>query len=85
LPLKVVKLDKTFTNLDENPKMIIVLENTIRMIKDMDLEIIVEGVETQELVNRFCKLECDYIQGFYYSKPIPREEFVRFISESLNY
>lgn len=84
LPLKLVKLDKTFTNLDENPKMVIVLENTIRMIKDMELEIIVEGVETQELVNRFCKLECDYIQGFYYSKPIPREEFVRFIGESLN-
>lgn len=84
LPLKLVKLDKTFTNLDDNPKMIIVLENTIRMIKDMNLEIVVEGVETQELVSRFCNLECDYIQGFYYSKPIPREEFVRFISESLN-
>lgn len=84
LPLKLIKLDKSFTALDENPKMMIVLENTIRMIKDMKLEIIVEGVETKELVKRFSDLECDYIQGFYYSRPIPREEFVRFISESLN-
>lgn len=82
LPLKLVKLDKTFTNLKENPKMIIVLENTIRMIKEMDLEIVVEGVETRELVDHFCELGCDYIQGFYFSKPIPREEFVRFIGES---
>lgn len=84
LPLKLIKLDKSFAVLDDNPKMMIVLENTIRMIKDMELEIVVEGVETQELVKRFSDLECDYIQGYYYSKPVPREEFVRLIRESLN-
>ncbi|MCM1335519.1 MAG: EAL domain-containing protein [Bacteroides sp.] len=84
LPLKLIKLDKSFTALDENPKMMIVLENTIRMIKEMDLEIVVEGVGTPELADRFSDLNCDYIQGFYYSKPIPEAEFVRFIGESLN-
>ena len=83
LPLKIVKLDKTFANFDSNPKLMIVLQNTVKMIKDMDMEIVVEGVETKELVERFTNLECEYIQGYFYSRPIPRDQFVEFIGKSL--
>ena len=83
LPLKIVKLDKTFANFESNPRLMIVLQNTVKMLKDMGMEIVVEGVETQELVERFAMLECEYIQGFYYSRPIPRDEFVEFISNSI--
>lgn len=79
LPLEIVKLDKTFADARDNPKMWIILRNTIKMIKAMDMNIVVEGVETPEALNKFSDLKCDYIQGYYFSKPIPEEDFVRFI------
>lgn len=84
LPLDIIKLDKSFTKLEGNPKLQIVLENTINMIKAMKMKIVVEGVETEELVKYFSQHECDYIQGYFYSKPIPREEFVSFIKTAMN-
>lgn len=82
LPLKIVKLDKTFANFESNPRLMIVLQNTVKMLKDMDMEIVVEGVETQELVDRFATLECEFIQGYFYSRPIPRDQFIDFIKRS---
>lgn len=79
LPLKIVKLDKTFVDGNDNPKMWIALQNTIRMMKDMEMEIVVEGVETKELVHKIQELECDYIQGYYFSRPVPKAEFIRFV------
>lgn len=82
LPLNIVKLDKTFTDLEGNPKLEIVVRNTIRMIKDMNMKIVVEGVETEKLAKQFSDLECEYIQGFYFSKPLSREEFVCFVKQA---
>ena len=82
LPFNIIKLDRTFTELYDNPKLGIVLTNTINMIKAMDMKIVVEGVETAEMLKLFSDLRCEYIQGYYFSKPIPREEFVKFIQTS---
>lgn len=79
LPFQLVKLDKSFTDLEENPKLIIVLKNTINMIKALDMKIVVEGVETVSMVKQFSDFGCEYIQGYYYSKPIPKDEFIEFI------
>lgn len=79
LPVNLIKLDKTFVNTEDNPKLWIILKNTIRMIKEMDLKILIEGVETENMVEKFSELECEYIQGYYYSKPIPKSEFIDFL------
>ena len=50
-----------------------------KMLKDMNMEIVVEGIETQSMAKQFADLNCDYIQGYYYSKPIPEDDFVEFI------
>lgn len=81
LPFNIVKLDKSFVNNKDNPRLLIVLENTINMIKSMNMKIVVEGIETEELVKQFADLQCEYIQGYYYSRPIPKEEFIAFIME----
>ena len=81
LPLKIVKLDKSFVN-NQNAKMWTILQNTVRMIKDLNMEIVVEGIETKDMVKKFSDLHCDFIQGFYFSKPVPREEFVQFIKRN---
>ncbi len=83
LPLKIVKLDKSFTVTENNPKMLIVLQNTIKMLKAMNIEIVVEGIETEELAKQFSDMKCEYIQGYYYSKPIPQNEFIEFVKKSL--
>ncbi|MED9929755.1 MAG: EAL domain-containing protein [Coprococcus sp.] len=82
LPFDIIKLDRTFSELYDNPKLGIVLTNAINMIKAMKMKIVVEGVETEEMLKLFSELECEYIQGYYFSKPIPREEFVKFIQAS---
>jgi len=83
LPLYLVKLDKSFTDVEENPRLMIVLQNTIKMIKEMSMQIVVEGVETESLAKHFSDLQCEYIQGYYYSRPIPQDEFINFIEKSL--
>lgn len=82
LPLKIVKLDKSFVDEKENPKMWIFLQNTVKMLKDMNMEIVVEGIETKEMLDAFSDLKCDFIQGYYFSKAIPKDDFVKFISEA---
>lgn len=82
LPLKIIKLDKSFASEQNNPKVWIFLRNTVKMLKDMNMEIVIEGVETQEMLDAFSDLECDFIQGYFFSKPIPRNDFVAFITEA---
>lgn len=82
LPLKIIKLDKSFADERNNPKMWMVIKNTVKMLKDMNMEVVVEGVETKEALDAFSSLQCDFIQGYFFSKPIPKKEFVAFISEA---
>ncbi len=82
LPISIVKLDKTFVDEEDNPRMWIVLKNTIKMLKDMDMSIVVEGVESAELAKKFADLDCEYIQGYYYSKPVPKSDFITFMKNS---
>ena len=79
LPFKIIKLDKSFVDEKNNPKVWIFVSNTVKMLKDMDMEIVVEGVETQEMLDAFSDLQCDFIQGYFFSKPIPRNDFVAFM------
>lgn len=81
LPLKLIKIDKSM--LDEvvsvNGRMI--LEHTVRMMQSIDKLLVAEGAETRDEVDMLELMDCDYIQGFYFSKPLPAEEFVRFLEE----
>ena len=49
------------------------------MIKELGLKMVAEGVETEEQMQGIKDLGIDYIQGFYYSKPLPQDEFLRFL------
>lgn len=82
LPLNIIKLDRSFTWTENNPKLKLILENTIRLVKKMNMKIVVEGVETEEMLNSFIALDCDYIQGYYFSKPLPQNEFSDFIKRN---
>ena len=85
LPIGQVKLDKSFVEEIDDPQMWIVIEDTIAMLKEMGKEVLIEGVETEEVAKRFLSLPCDlfqgceYIQGFFFCEPLPEEEFLSFI------
>ena len=81
IPLKLIKIDKSM--LDEigsaNGRMI--LEHTIRMMQSIGKQIVVEGAETGEAVDILKNMNCDYIQGFYFSKPLSSDDFIRFVGD----
>ena len=58
-----------------------ILEHTVRMMQSIDKLLVAEGAETRDEVDMLELMDCDYIQGFYFSKPLPAEEFVRFIAD----
>ena len=76
MPFSIVKLDKTFADIDTDDKMIKVVKNTISMVKDMNMKIVVEGVETEKSLRKFSNLGVDYIQGYYFSRPLPQDKFI---------
>lgn len=76
MPFAIVKLDKTFADIDTDDKMMKVVKNTISMVKDMNMKIVVEGVETEKSLREFSNLGVDYIQGYYFSRPLPQDKFI---------
>lgn len=85
MPVSVVKLDydmsKAFFN---SPKAKHVVRAVVGMAKEMDLNLVAEGIETKEELDGITEEGVGYIQGFYYSKPLPIPEFLRFIKENCN-
>lgn len=80
MPVKIVKFDRTMTNsYFENGKAKYVMDAAMHMIHGMKLEIVSEGIETKEQYETMRSLGISYIQGYYFSKPISRKEFVNFL------
>ena len=82
LPLNIVKLDRAFVLMEESGGNHIIIKNLIRMLKDMNLRVLVEGIETEEMVESFTQMGVDEIQGFYYSRPLTKSAYLRFLKEN---
>ena len=82
MPLSIIKLDKSLTKIEDNMKLISIGEHTIRMIKDMDMEIVAEGIEDEKTLKKFEEMGCDFIQGYYFSRPLPKDQFIAFVREN---
>ncbi len=80
-PYKVIKLDKSLTDEAADPGKRRILEEAIKLIKSMGAHIVVEGVESKEISDWFEAQGCDFIQGFYYAKPMNETEYVDFMRE----
>ena len=82
LPFEIIKLDKSFVDDLNKPGMKIVISETISMLKKLNKKILIEGVETFEEFDYFRTVGCDYVQGYYFSKPISQTDFIEFIKKS---
>ena len=74
MPADILKIDKSFVDrIGKNEKNMI--DYILTMAKELKLTTIAEGVETKEQRDYLLEKECDIIQGYYYAKPMPEEEF----------
>ena len=77
LPFDILKLDKDFFQHDViTQRERVVISNIINLAKELDMEIVAEGIETEEQAQFLRNIDCPVVQGFLFSRPIPYEEFV---------
>ncbi|MCM1541326.1 MAG: EAL domain-containing protein [Blautia sp.] len=80
MPVSIVKFDRDMSQAYfANRKARFVMEASMRMIHDMELEIVSEGVETEEQKDAIVALGIEFIQGYYFSRPLAGEEFLQFV------
>ncbi|MGN0342293.1 MAG: EAL domain-containing protein [Roseburia sp.] len=76
LPLDVLKLDaEFFRGEDCQGRGDLIVGEAIALAKKLDMRIVAEGIETREQVDSLAEKNCDLIQGYYFAKPMPVEEF----------
>jgi EAL domain-containing protein (putative c-di-GMP-specific phosphodiesterase class I) len=79
---KIVKMDKEFvwSCLDKSrPENMRMMEYSINFLKDYGLHVLAEGVETIEQAKILIEKGVEYLQGFYYSKPLSEDEYIEFL------
>lgn len=81
IPIDILKLDMKFMQgFEKNGKVGTIVTSVSRMSKWLNIPMLAEGVETKEQFDFLESVGCAYIQGFYFSRPVPEEEFTRLIT-----
>ena len=80
LPFSIAKLDKTLLSQEGNVS--IFLDSAIKLFKNLNIPIVVEGVESKEQLDYAKTKAIDYIQGYYFTKPLREEELVNFLNNN---
>jgi diguanylate cyclase (GGDEF)-like protein/PAS domain S-box-containing protein len=82
--LDKLKIDQSFTNsMTNNTDSENIVDAIISLAKSLNLKTIAEGVETKQQLDMFKQKKCDGIQGYYFSKPIPADEFMALMKKGL--
>ena len=83
LDIDILKIDRSFIkDIEKNDNSIALVRAIITMAHNLNVEVVAEGVEKQEQYMLLKQMQCDYIQGYYFSKPVSKKVFVsEFIEE----
>ena len=80
LPIDIIKLDKVFLkNMPLDEKDEILISSIVEMARKLHMSVVCEGVEHQEHSLFLCRIGCDFLQGYYFSRPIPVSEFEQYL------
>lgn len=83
LHLDVLKIDADFfRGVGEAERGMLIVSEVIDLAKKLNMKIVAEGIESREQVDFLTEQECDLIQGYFYAKPMPVEEFEKKYSNS---
>ena len=81
-PIDVLKIDRTFVNdIAESPDDAMIVLSVISLAHNLHLRVIAEGVETEAQLAYLQQHDCDEMQGYYFSKPLPAAEFAQMLRE----
>jgi EAL domain-containing protein (putative c-di-GMP-specific phosphodiesterase class I) len=81
LPVYALKIDKSFIdNIPSSNEDSAIVKAIIKMAHTLGKKVVAEGVETKEQFQFLQRNNCDYIQGYYFSKPLKEEEYIEFIN-----
>lgn len=81
LEIDILKIDKRFIDrMLQNEKSLVVIDAIIKMAHTLGVSVVAEGVEYQEQLVKLRELECDCVQGYYYSKPLLPADFLEYIN-----
>ena len=81
MPIDVLKIDKSFIDKIGNEK-IDIIKYIINMAKDLNIKTVAEGVETENQIQYLKNIGCNIVQGYYYSKPLNKLEFKKYVKEN---
>lgn len=79
--IDTLKIDQSFINTFDDARSQKLIETLIVMGKKLNMQIVAEGVETNEQLKFLQMNQCDYVQGYIYAKPLPFDEFVKFLQK----
>ncbi|MCC0782434.1 EAL domain-containing protein [Clostridioides sp. ES-S-0108-01] len=80
IPLNVIKLDRGFFSDDKDAdKSQIVIKSIVSLIKQLGIRVVAEGIETKSQIEMLKEANCDIVQGYYFSKPLPVKEFEKLV------
>ncbi|MFA6850782.1 MAG: EAL domain-containing protein, partial [Selenomonadaceae bacterium] len=84
LPWNMLKLDRSFLNdLKKTEKSHVLLHHIIKMVHELDINVICEGIETKEQAELLQGLGCRLAQGFFYARPMTEEKFAERLGKEL--
>ena len=82
LPFSTVKMDRSLVlMMEKNSRSCRLIKNLVSTFKDSNFSVLVEGVETENQNNLVKEAGVDYIQGYLYSRPIPKDECIKLLKK----
>ena len=83
VPFSCIKIDKSLMDTIEEERTGIIIGGTVEMVKKLNMSVVAEGVETASQLEMAKELGIDYIQGYYYSKPLSINDFKDFMKKQI--
>jgi EAL domain-containing protein (putative c-di-GMP-specific phosphodiesterase class I) len=83
LPIETLKVDRTFiSQLGQSSNGLEIVRTILALAHSLGMQVIAEGVETEEQLQKLKKLNCEYVQGFYFSEPVDSEKVDKLLRKS---
>lgn len=83
LPIDCVKIDQTFIlNILKQSNNQVIVDTTLQCTKRLGIDVCLEGVENQEIKDFVGQYSANYHQGYYYSRPVEYDEFIKFLNQT---
>lgn len=83
LPVHEIKIDRSFVmEMDQAKDDSIIVKTTVNMCHDLGYEVVAEGVETPHTCDSLKAMGCDYIQGYYLTRPLPFDDLLMWLDEA---